>query len=424
MNPLIVIPSYWAADPRNAEPGAPDAYDHATPLNKSLPELETCLDSLDRVRGVTRVCVLLVAPPAHEKQARQRVEKICAKHAGLSPVIVGRREAHAITSAIAEEVPRMDGETISLRGYGAIRNLGLVVAAVLNHDVVVFMDDDEVALDGDFLVNAVYGLGRKTRQDLTLSAKSGYFLDKDGNYTVSDEVAWYNKAWSKHAGFNSWIRSAMKSTRITRSNVACGGCMALHASAFSRVPFDPWISRGEDLDYLINLRLFGLDMWFDNKWNVLHVPPKTPHVPARFMQDAYRWVYESRKLECANARIGIHPVIPSSLDPYPGPWLSCDVLKRVRRTAYARAAGTPDKAEYLAIATSGVSDALAYAERHASSYLSFQNFWPTAITSVWDNKELAAKLLGQEAMDRQDAGPVPTQTQGDKRQDSQDAKRD
>ena len=33
-----------------------------------------------------------------------------------------------------------------------------------------------------------------------------------------------------------------------------------------RVAFDPWITRGEDTDYLLNLRMYGADVWFDNKW--------------------------------------------------------------------------------------------------------------------------------------------------------------
>ena len=50
----------------------------------------------------------------------------------------------------------------SLSGYGAIRNLGLLVANVLGFDAVVFLDDDEVVDDPEFLTKAMYGLaGRR-----------------------------------------------------------------------------------------------------------------------------------------------------------------------------------------------------------------------------------------------------------------------
>ena len=62
MNPAIVIPSYWARDDRPTDIGELGTYDHVTPVDRPLPELETCLASLDKVRGVLRTIVLLVAP--------------------------------------------------------------------------------------------------------------------------------------------------------------------------------------------------------------------------------------------------------------------------------------------------------------------------------------------------------------------------
>ena len=70
---------------------------------------------------------------------------------------------------------------MSLRGYGAIRNMGLVCAAILGHDAVVFLDDDEVVLAPDFLEKALYGLGHETRQRLPILAKSGYFYNEAGS---------------------------------------------------------------------------------------------------------------------------------------------------------------------------------------------------------------------------------------------------
>lgn len=70
---------------------------------------------------------------------------------------------------------------MSLRGYGAIRNMGLACAAVLGHDAVVFLDDDETVIDADFMKRATYALGQQTRQGLPILVKSGYFYDRDGS---------------------------------------------------------------------------------------------------------------------------------------------------------------------------------------------------------------------------------------------------
>ena len=72
--------------------------------------------------------------------------------------------------------------------------------------------------------------------------------------------------------FNEWIEKAIHGPRLSRSNYVCGGCLSIHKEAFKRVSFDAWIPRGEDLDYLLNLRMFGADMWFDNKWCLRHLP--------------------------------------------------------------------------------------------------------------------------------------------------------
>ena len=61
MNPVIVIPSYWSRTDDLVAVGDVGIYDHSTPISKPLPELETCLRSLEQVRGVLRVIVLVVA---------------------------------------------------------------------------------------------------------------------------------------------------------------------------------------------------------------------------------------------------------------------------------------------------------------------------------------------------------------------------
>lgn len=388
MNPVIVIPTYWAADPTQV-----GVYDHATAIDEPAPELARCLDSLDDVRGVIRTVLLVVASPACEHSARARVNAIVREHPGLNPMVIGSAEARVITGRIEQICPGMAGETVSLRGYGAIRNLGLVVASMLGHDVVVFMDDDEVALSPDFLIDAVYGLGQLTRQNLKILAKTGHFIDRDGSHLASAEKRkLWERWWSKRDEFNEWMCGALAGTRITRSNYSCGGCMVVHAEAFTKVAFDPWITRGEDLDYLFNLRLMGIDMWFDSQWYVRHLPPKTPDEPNRFLQDVYRWCYERAKLDFASQRENLRQVPASSLMPYPGRWISPEVEGRIRCTALVRAIVEPDHAANFRIFTTGRREARVYAERNSQNYIRFLSFWPSIADGVWEDHELLAAV--------------------------------
>ena len=395
MNPVIVIPSYWDRSTRPGPLGERGVYDYTTPIDKPLPELEVCLSSLEHVSGVLRVIVLVVAPQDCEEAARARVNSICRAHADLNPLVIGAREASHVERAVSRMAHHVAGETVSLRGYGAIRNMGLAVAAVLGHDVVVFLDDDEVALGEDYLTKAVWGLGSLTRQNLQVLVKSGFFIDELGSPYAEPSGAWSEKYWSKAADFNRVMERAQTSaSRITRSNHLCGGCCALHAAAFSKAPFDPYITRGEDLDYVLNVRAMGMDVWFDNEWCVQSQPPEEmAGAPSLFMQDVHRWLYEYRKLDAMNARRDLHTITPESLMPYPAPWLSSGVRRRVFRTALRRFLTGPERLAYLRILVRGRFDADRFARSASSRYLSFAMVWPTIVAALWEDRVIASAIL-------------------------------
>ena len=410
MNPAIIIPTYWAEGDQPGALGERGVYDYTTPIDKPLPELELCLSSLEKVRGVIRVIVLVVAPPSCAEAARARVTAICCTHPALNPLVVGEQEAAHIERAVARLARHVAGETVSLRGYGAIKNMGLAVAAVFGHDVAVFLDDDEVVLDENFLVNAVFGLGSLTRQNLKILAKSGFFVDPHDSPYAEPTEAWSERYWSKAAEFNKVMERAQTSqSRITRSNHLCGGCCALHAAAFSKVPFDPYITRGEDLDYVLNLRAAGLDVWFDNQWFVRSQPPEEmASVPSLFMQDVHRWLYEYRKLGAMNARRDLRVITPESLMPYPAPWLSQGVRRRVFRTALRRFVAGPHRLAYLRILTRGRYEADRFARSASSRYLSFAMVWPGIVAALWEDPLIQGAILHTgEVRPPLETGPLP-----------------
>ena len=397
MNPAIVIPSYWAETNRFGEFDERGTYDYATPLTKPLPELETCLASLEYVRGVLRVVVLVVSSPECEKAARARVTSICRAHPRLNPLVIGEQEAAYVSKAISHMTVQT-GEVVSLRGYGAIKNMGLAVAAILGHDSVLFLDDDEVALSPDLLLDAVWGLGTTTKQSLPILAKSGYFIDEDGSpFARETRRAWSEKYWAKRVEFNQFMQHNLSSPkRLLRSTHLCGGCCSFHAEAFCKVPFDPFITRGEDLDYLINLRARGIDVWFDNQLLVRSQPQRDIMWTSEadfFTQDVYRWLYEKEKLRVSNARRDLHAVTPESLSPYPAPWISEDVTNRIAKTSLRRAITHPEGREYLKIYFKTRHEAERWARENATRYLSFAQVWPQIMAALWSEEYLAAMLL-------------------------------
>ena len=391
MRPVIVIPTYWAGT--RAETWSPGAYDHATDLFSEEPELDRCLASLESVRDLPRVVLLVVCPLSATRDVKLRIDHILLGHPGLDVVVVTNHEASRIMDRVAALAPMASGEGVSLRGYGAIRNMGLAVASILGRDAVVFLDDDEVVLSPDFMERALYGLGQETRQRLPILVKSGYFYDAAGSPLADESRApLADRWWTKRSEFNIWMRRALAGTRISRSNYVCGGCLALHARAFTRISFDPFLTRGEDLDYLFNMRLFGYDVWFDNTWAVKHLPPDHSEHCSRFMQNVYRWYYERAKLSYAGRQKEYNQVTPASLMPYPGPWISHELDERVRRTSLARLTCTREHAGYLRVCRRGRADAERYAQENAGKYFRFQSFWPSIMNGLWNDSELASML--------------------------------
>ena len=114
MNPAIVIPTYWSKDADPGQLGGRGTYDYSTPITKPLPELENCLSSLERVRGVLRVIVLVVAETSCAVSARARVDSICRSHPSLNLLVIGDEEVAFVSHALSRITRGLSGETVSL----------------------------------------------------------------------------------------------------------------------------------------------------------------------------------------------------------------------------------------------------------------------------------------------------------------------
>ena len=393
MNPVIIIPTYWSSPDYEPPEDLFSAYDHMTPINQEG-ELPRCLKSLREVKGVCRIVVIVISEGLPEGQASQKVQSICAQFPSLDTVVIGPGEVAAIYQRLDEMGLPEYKEAVTTTGYGSVRNLGLLLAAIMGHTEVVFIDDDEVITDPDFLIKALYGLGKLTKRGIPILAKTGYFLDRRGSWEAKSKDPWYNVAFKQNEAFNEWIRSAMKGPRLVPSNSCYGGCTSIHHEAFKRVAFDPWITRGEDLDYMINLRMYGLDMWFDNQWFLRHLPPRTLSESTRFRQDVYRWIYEHRKIEYLRSQIDLLQIRPRDLDPYPGPFVDSSISSRLTVTGLLRSIGRPDTSGYFHAAVQARRDAEQYAQDHCSQYFRFQTVWPQLISALENDAPLAQVITG------------------------------
>ena len=399
MNPAIIIPTYYSSRKQKDNASLMATYDHTTPVTQPG-ELARCLESIQGAQGNVPVIILVASDRSIEKQAAEKVQNIASKFPGVQSLVVGATEQDLIHQRMNQLGLTEYQEGVGLVGYSAIRNLGLVVATVFGFDAVVFIDDDEIIEDPEFLKKAVYGLGKLTKKGIPIVAKSGFFLDAKESYLAPEESHWYDHFWDQSKKFNEWISGAMAGPRLSRSNHACGGCMALHKQAFTRLAFDPWITRGEDLDYLLNLRMYGSEMWFDNKWCLRHLPPETTSEGMRFHQDIYRWLYEMRKLEYSRTQIDLLQLKPSALNPYPGPFLDHGVRRRITWTARLRGLARPDHGAYFKAASAAKHEAEAYAASNCAKYFEFQYAWPDLMARLENDAVLRTMLVKSTALRR------------------------
>lgn len=396
----VIIPTFWTRRRSRGLTRTRFHYDHPTPLNEegTLPE---CLRSLEQVEGLGRVVLIVAATDESiEHAAEDRVSEILSDFPGIDSLVCGPAEMGSIHRRMEqlEFADMING--VSLNGYGGVRNVGLMLGSVLGSETVLFLDDDQVINDPGFITRALEGIGEQDGQGRPVLAKSGYYADEQGSYLAKGLAPWHDTFWRQNELYNKSMSAGMKGPRIKPFNLAFGGCLALHRDMYCNVSFDPWAVRGEDIDYVINARMHGGDVFLDSGWSVLHQPPIAPSAAALFQQDVFRFVYTHRKLEFSKSQVDLRQVTPESLMPYPGHLVDSSVHWRTRVTALLRALGGTERAAYFGIARRAVHEAAEYARDNCEHYFSFQRRWPLLMDRLWEDIALKSLLSGERRVDR------------------------
>ena len=103
--------------------------------------------------------------------------------------------------------------------------------------------------------------------------------------------------------------------------------MTVSLEMLKKVPFDPRITRGEDIDFLLNLRIRGVTFFLDRKLAIKHLPPDSAQKAwKKVREDAIRFLYERKKVR-DHAELTL-----AELQPYPGLFLGDDLEERIIKT--------------------------------------------------------------------------------------------
>jgi len=331
----MVIPSYWSRSSSAGWSVGDEIYDHPTPLDKegTLPRI---LRSMQILKNKDFQLVVIIAPTSDdiEQEVTEKVKEIVhSATTGIEITIFGPIQLKKIHNLLAKQGKEDFTYLLSLKGYSNIRNLCLFVPNILDSDISVLIDDDEVFEDADFTSKMLDFIGTE-HKGKHVNAVAGYYLQPDGGYHIRKTTGVWMKHWGQYDRMNEAFDMVIgDEPRLKETPFVFGGNMVIHQNLFSEVPFDPGITRGEDIDYLINARMFGFTFFLDNQLSIKHLPPPKTH-PAwlQLRQDIYRFIYEKVKIENQKVTNGMTRVYPEDFDPYPGSFLKENLEDKIDTT--------------------------------------------------------------------------------------------
>jgi hypothetical protein len=378
---IIVIPTYWTWPGPQVNRPVEIFYDHPTPVDgeSTLPRL---LESLTALAGPA-FSVLILTAAAHsdlEQAAANRVETLIAPFRRHYPIA---QATEADASFIRQRHPHL-AHHVQMRGYAGVRNLQLLLSHALGAEVIIALDDDEVVAP-DYLQTALHFVGQEYEGQQILGL-AGFYLDADGDVLVPERPRTGNMYLDKFAIMNEGARALQAAPgRLVPTPVAFGGNMVFHRDLFTQVGFDPGITRGEDIDYLINARMAGFNFWLDKELVITHLPPRHYNLPpyVKMAEDVRRFLYEREKLRLAAER-GIQTPTITELSPYPGCFLA-DGTAGHARTALESIA-TPELTQAHDAPADIVTLSQERARQNAPNYFEFAQTWPRLMTAVGDQK--------------------------------------
>jgi hypothetical protein len=200
---------------------------------------------------------------------------------------------------------------LSIEGYSNIRNMCLILPHILNKEVAILIDDDEVFEDPDFINKALEFIGKDD-----IFGIAGFYIQPHGGYKFTGKKEWWRICWNNTGAMNKAFKIIDKQPRLKDTPFVFGGNMIIHKKMFTRISFDPYISRGEDIDFLCNAKSKGFKFLLDRELSIRHRPPPGQNpLWLKMREDIKRFIYMKIKLKNINFPI-------EKTMPYPGYFLS------------------------------------------------------------------------------------------------------
>jgi len=284
----MIIPTYWSTPDIHSW----KIFDHPIPID----EAGTLGRTLDNIESTGYPDPVIIFPAPTDSRIEARVREI-SRNRDLNIHVFDSADLLSIRRSLQNAgFPASLLEAVHMDSYGGVRNMGLVYAALHGFDTVVMIDDDE-CIDSRYREAALRFMG-DSRRGTKVLGKTGCVVDSKGNKFYDGQISEALQGWPKDELFNREVKRALeKESQLSETRIAFGGNMVLNAELFLRVPFDPYGTRGEDDDYVLNARYGGLPLFFDQELLLLHLPPERSHnYWTRQRQDILHFRYMREKI--------------------------------------------------------------------------------------------------------------------------------
>ena len=388
----IVVPTYWTREGGVHRAG--DAvYDHPTALGGEN-TLETLLASLERLDTSQFYVLLLVAVTGADVavQAEHAVRALANRHPDIVSLVFGSAQLQVFHASLVELRLEHARDFLELQQYPKIRNLQLALPLALRSRAIVALDDDEIVTDPEFVRKATISLGLEVDGEV-VHGLSGHYEQEDGGILlkVDPDKAASSNLFDRKASIMNEATDMLEAEpgTIVKTPFCFGGNMEFSPEMARSVGFDPGITRGEDIDYLINARMEGKSFFLRKDLRVLHCPPKGGSYQdastSKLEQDIIRFLYERKKLETSREHPALHPVTAGDLMPYPGTFLEGD-LEHDACQSLAAAGYEGDCSEFLQSVRAGL-------DSRVSAYLLFRERWPVIMEALSESTQVRDQLM-------------------------------
>lgn len=258
-----------------------------------------------------------------EKLLRQAINKKVRNNDRVYIYIMGARVLSEIKKL------RRNNLIIDNHGYGNMRNLQLINQILFDIPYQLNLDDDEVIVNRNFF-HKTLEIERIIEKEKNLVGVGGLYL----NSRLSPDISQQKKINKEMNVFETRLIVQQQLIDFYKKKdwyfpvgAVFGGLNIMNNKVAREVCFDPFITRGEDIDFLINAFFKNFLFGFSSSWSIVHkLPSKYLYLSLdrnnKLKRDIIRFLYQKRKIEylAKKFKLKINPLL-DILDPYPGGFL-------------------------------------------------------------------------------------------------------